>query len=565
MPVSIIFFEELFKTPIKICLFMMITASTTIAIAENNKQVRDSGTEYDNVTIDALIPLDSKEPLPTTIQIQEDQTGHPVYPELLGINHNWYQSNRLVMDGQTHQINPDFIEAAKSIPMPLARMSGTVARYYFWKKAIGPWKEREPMQVVRREKPHRYGLGPLEWVDSCLQIDPNCRFTWTLNILNDTNENHADLAELFLSDGKTNPNGGKNWGQVRIDYGLKEPVPVLVWELGNELEHQHPGSREISAEQYIQMCREAIAAVRSVDPDAKFAALAATSPWDKKRPRVFDTWQGWHREILRELGDDIDYITFHPYYHGIAASKMREYVDDIAKDIKEITGSDRIKIYNSEHARWPGRDKDGPKKKNGKGKLLWTPTHSLDGCLATSEFFNLMYQSPMVGAMAYHSFNGGPWYMIDRDKKTGKFFHTGIVDLFQLYDQALGDTVVPTATTGQRADIRNNDLSFTAITMRDGDKLNLITTNRELTQVRQVDIQTNQPYEIKTAWILTADDIDAHDTAEHDALQVRQLDLAEDVDLSNLLIPPRSIIFWQLVPTTPNTAGSAPQPGHDAP
>lgn len=487
-------------------------------------------------------PQRLNEALPVQIRIDADAEGHPVRRELLGTNQNWYWSE-LIAGMPDNRINPEFVETLQGVPMPLSRMSGNLSQMFNWKYSIGPTDERTPQTVRHFDKvPKVFHYGPLEWVDSMQQIDPEGSFVWVLNLAEDSPEDHGDLAELFRGIPGENRNGGKDWAQVRVDYGIEEPVDIFVWELGNELEHDR---WEVSYEQYRDWCRAAIDAIREVDPDARFAALAATSPWRPTRDPNVD-WRDWHRNVLRDFGDDIDYITFHPYYHGINAVRMTMYMDEIQKDIVEMTGPDRIKMYISEHARWPGRTE--PTARHPRGQLIAEQTHSLEGTLATAEFFNLTYNDPMVAAMGYHSLSGGPWHMIWSDPETNRQYLTAIADLFRLYDDVLGETVVPTEVTGEQADVTNQDLSFSTLAMRDGDTLTLVMTNRDPAYGRSAAVDLDGGYDIVSCRVLTAPSVDSVNTLNERPVRVIEAP-TESLDLGELYVPPRCVMVLGLQPT----------------
>ena len=478
---------------------------------------------------------------PVAVRVMPQEPRHPVHRALLGTNHNWIWSNEYGGSDDEDNINEAFFEELTGFPIPLARMSGTGSQFFNWKLAVGPISERPKQQIRPNDKKGiacRY--GPLEWVKSVRMVEPGAEFAWVLNLREDSPADHADLAELFGGDGEENPNGGRDWAKLRIDYGLKDPVEVSIWELGNELEHSRWG---VDYEQYAAWCREAIDAVRSVDPDARFAALAATSPWRPTRDPDVD-WKDWHRSLLRDFGDELDYLVFHPYYHGINAVRMSKYIDEITDDIKEITGSDRIRMYISEHARWPGRSE--PTKNRPRGDLEGWQTHSMEGCVATSEFLNLMFNDPMITAAGYHSLSGGPWNVIKAESGSDDFYLTGMAETLKFYDDALGDEVLTVRTSGERADPDAPDLSFSALAMADGESIHLVLTNRDKTSTRIADVSVDgPPRRLASAEILTAPSADSHNNASESPIQ--RLPLAiEDLSLDRLPVPPHSIVVLRL-------------------
>ncbi len=71
-----------------------------------------------------------------------------------------------------------------------------------------------------------------------------------------------------------NPNAvgedGTNWAQRRVDLGIEQPVPVRVWELGNEVGRFSEGRRlRLRYRHYLQRCQRAISIIKSLDTETK--------------------------------------------------------------------------------------------------------------------------------------------------------------------------------------------------------------------------------------------------------------------------------------------------------
>lgn len=469
------------------------------AITRAQTPAPQPGQEYDGVAIarsEAAAGV-----LAARVAVRESVVVRPVSPLLFGFNHNWHQSENVVFGPTSREITPDYLEAVRGLPMPLNRMSGTESQYFRWKLAVGPLDQRTP------QKPHAGGiplwrLGPLEWVQATWRIDPTAEFAWVLNMWKETPGDHADLARLFTA------GPDDEWGRHRFAAGIERPVPVRIWELGNELDWGE-FREDFPLDRYIAECRKAIAAVRSVIPDARFAAHALTAPWSPRALELPGGWRTWHRTVLRELGPDLDYIVLHPYYHGSPVPEVERFIQALTDDILEVTKSDRIKLFISEHAAWPPR----PTEPGKKWQDTWHLTHGLHGCLATAEFLNRLLSRPQVGAAAYHSFSAGPWGVVYRDGKTGRDYHTGIYDLFRLYGEALGQEVIASEVSGPRADVLQTDLTFTAVAMRTAEGVNLVLVNREPSAVREVSFAFERGYDLVETHSLTAETMESHHTA----------------------------------------------------
>lgn len=468
-----------------------------------------AGNEYDGVLLDNATPAATGGALSWRIAVDEDASVRSLTPLLFGYNHVWH-INETLMARAGAIPTPEFLAAAADIPMPLNRMSGTDSQDFHWKDAIGPMAERKPQSVRHRPPagPPRL-LGPLEWVRICEDLDPQARFSWTFNFWKEEPEDHADLAEFLTGEPGRNLDGGIDWAARRVACGRTAPVPVAIWELANEIDWDSEYlERFPDADAYVAYCRRTIAAVRQVQPAARFAAHAATAAHSPKW--ATGDWRTWHRRVLAGLGGDLDWIVFHPYYHGLPIVQQTGYLDQLRDDIV-ASGHPRIGIYLSEHARWPERPKDGP------WHLNWHQTHDLSGCLSTAQFFCRMIQRSEVTAAAYHCYSGGPWSLVrDRDATNQvqtPIHATGMAVLHQFMQPFHRGQVVASSSAGERTDptARDATADIAAALGEDG-RLRLLLVNREPLAAREVTVALRGRWQLAGGELLTAPGLDAVNT-----------------------------------------------------
>ena len=485
----------------------------------------------------SIFAADADLPITASVSIYCDHPATLVSPLLFGYNYSWVGISNILWDQQsgTVQIPGEINNVLAGLPLPLNRMSGTASQYIHWKLAIGHIEERkeQPLAKWMLKKPQKLTVGPIEWIKSILSIDSNARFSWTLNLALDTAEDHADLAEFFLGDGVSNPNGGINWAKKRIELGLARPVPVLLWELGNELDWME-FKDQFPIEVYVKKCKEAITAIRAVNPSAKFAAHATTSA----KSYTNDSWKNWHQTILKKIGSSIDYMVYHAYYHGIATEVHERIMNSIHEDITNITGSDRIRFYISEHARWNNFKND---------KTQWYQTHSLAGCLSTAQWVSRMLQRGDVDLMTYHCFAAGPWEIVYLDEEKGQLYKTGIADLFKLLSYEMTGFILKTEITGAGTDGLSEDLSLTAAAALEKNALNILVVNRDERMFRELSFKCNPPagWTVIKETVLTADDILSHNTVDNNAIRVTTAE--RDVVLDRYMVPAKCVMLLHAV------------------
>lgn len=484
-------------------------------------------------------PVWCQELLPTAVRVDESKIIREVPEQLFGINHNWIHSEQLVWDQREDRVSTEFEKLFSEFSLPLNRMAGSDSQIFNWKQAIGPLAIRTEQLLAPHDKKGKKKFGPLEWIASTRAVDPEARFTWVFNLKTENPSDNADLVEFLTCDGSANPNGGIHWGRKRIQFGLTSPVPIEIWELGNEMDWAG-GEFDWSLNEYISECKRIIKAVQGVDPNAALAVQAATAPMG--RHYRFKDWREWHRAVLRELGHEIDYITFHAYYFsGVPISIIEKYLDVIRDDIVEITGSNRIKIYISEHAVWPTK----PKGKEKAWRDNWYETQSLSGCLLTAQFINRLLQRQEVAAAAYHSFSAGPWgiFFVGKD---GLLYSTGLFDLFSVLNSALGENVVYSSVVGLRSDTTKKKLTFTATAMSVKDGLNILMVNREAENSRNIEFKFNGKYFINKVITITGESLESYNTEYVKNIFKTTKIIDPDKEFNEFIMPAKSVVVLKL-------------------
>lgn len=518
------------------------------------------GEEYDGVTVGAEI-TEPGGSLPAQVSVAESTVINRVSPWLFGYNYNWRNAQVFVDPNGPHGFSADLLTQSRGLPMRLNRMSGTGSQCLKWKLAVGP-AEKRPAQKLMPWGKDVPVFGPVEWIRFCQTINPDSEFTWTFNLVEETPEDAADIVAFLTGSAKANSGRRSQWAATRVEYGLAEPVPVVIWELGNELDHY----RHWDEARYVESCRDIIAAVRKVAPDARFAAHVKGAPWSEKRNPTIEHWRAWHRYVLKHIGQDIDWLTFHPYYEGVPTAMIERYLRILHEDIVTLTGENRIGIYLSEHARWPPRRKPtaAEKKRGKKGKLRGSASHSLFGCLATADFYLRNLRLPYVKAAAYHSFRGGVWAIVQHNGGSGRFYRTGMYDLFLVFDPLRGWEVLKTTVNGPQTDLESTESPARLLcqVLKHGDQRAIVALNRLPETSRQVTLRLPRPYRIERSVMLTADSMDASNTVDERRLRLSTEQPATNNQLESFVCPPRSLSVIYLQPVGDDgerqTAGPTP-------
>ena len=478
---------------------------------------------------------------PASLVVDENTLTNNIDGSLFGISNEFTADTSspsiYMQNTTTTELSTDFsVKAAESgLYLPLNRIAGTSSQEMQWKKAIGTMAERTAQKMWSWEPNTKQSFGPVEWIKAIRNVDNNASFTWTLNIARDTPQDCADLVEFLTGDGKTNPGGGINWAQRRLELGIEKPVNIAVWELGNEMDIA-PWSWTV--EQYIAACQSVIAAIRAVYPDAKFAAHSKTSPWGN-----IATWRNWHQTVINNLGNDINYISFHAYYLGISLNYIESFLNTITTDI----GSKPIRLFVSEHAVWPS-DKDN--------QSTWPETHNLEGLLGTAEFINRMNRRTDISFATLHNISSGPWGIIYRTSNT--YWKTGLADMFSLYNQSIGKGIKYTLSGDLTASNRDDGLYYSSVlsgmVAEQDNGLAIILVNRSGDQKRQVSFSANNKYRLVKSRVLTAPNITDYNTVSNTPISITDRFLSvtgcvgQTSNLTTLTVPPKSMVLYILKP-----------------
>lgn len=445
--------------------------------------------------------------------------------EILGQGSEWTDSNSCIMESDTSlELSEQYKNAAKQIKrLPLMRTAGTSLNSFWWKNSIGSMEEREKPGSSWYFSTETMNFGPCEWVKSAYAADTECEFIVGINVSSETPEMNGKYAEFMTAE-----KGTSSLADIRAKSGIEEPVKVFAYELGNELDNS------MDVEEYCRRIKLSIAAIKKADKNAKFIACGKTYPIEYGI--LSDEWRNWHKTVLKEVGSDIDYISYHAYYDGVSMEHQEKYLDVIASDIKEITGSDRIKIVITEHSRWNESWTTGNKEDD---KVL-----ALAGCLSTADFLNRMYNRRDVAGANFFCF---PGCIVEEDENTGEFYLTGITKLYNEYADNLGDYVVESSLSAT-----GRERTLTAVpTIKGSDELRIVMANKDTVDAVNIDLNLEGEYTLIEKTVFTAENITDTITSADTSDVIGSVVSEENIpNVKSLSVPAKSIVFFTLKRTS---------------
>ena len=483
---------------------------TADAISENKVIMDDIVISTDIASNVGRIPEE------VTLTVDPDTVIKDDLVKSYGVNFEWGGDPTNYLIENTFEINPKFTERFMGT-IPIARMAGVSSNWMLWKEAIGDISERGDLCFWDYNPRPQY-LGPVEWINMVKQCNQNAKLIYTVNMPRpeksnnwdgidhevqvgitkkiaqiDTLENMKDLVRFMTltpDDPKAVGSDGINWAQKRVELGIKDPVDIYAWELGCELDSDAQGWYRVA--EYITMCKDAIKAIREVDPDAKISAHEKTSIFYDE-----DITRSWHNQLLNAIGADIDYLSVHYYYKPGEWSKFNDYLNNLIADINNTPDKDRIKVMFTEHS--SGRYSDDDENKNYDYNL----PHTMRGTLSTAEFLVKLLNMPIIDAAMYHGIQTSSWALKYNDGD--KFAYTGpgyVLDLFN--KKGVGKSVLCSLTWDDNT-ITTPKVSASAVKTEKGLNVFLVNTSAEFDTMVNLNLDAN--YTLSKQTVITADSL----------------------------------------------------------
>lgn len=468
------------------------------------------------------------------MKIDENTVIKEVDDVMYGINQEWSTTNRdYYLRGNSQDPGKPFVDCYKE-SIALARMAGTSSDWVKWKSNLGDVNLRTPNRLWGATGIVHYGI--VEWLRSIKAADEDAKLTYVVNIISDSYENMADVVEFLSGDGTINYNGGVNWANVRKAYGLEEPANIYVYEIGNETDTTGGGG--IDVEEYIRRCKKAISVIRTIDRDAKIAVHNSTVS-------NLATHDFFDQRVLQEIGDQIDYISTHGYYFPDdyaaearrAITKYEDRINRMQQNIKNITGSDRIKIYMSEHACWRYSSDTTA------GYDFVFP-HTMRGTLTTAEWFLRAMWYPSLEASTYHSTHSSSWCIAYLEGKEMKM--SAIGNLLQIMKKHGVGEVLKSKLNGF-GPLEKTYLSAQAVRCEDG--INLIIVNSSEKE-KKIEFDFDNEYYIDKISYIQSDDYKADKYVGADGINiVKDKEVKSDTPLKDYTVDRYSITVLNLTKT----------------
>ncbi len=277
-----------------------------------------------------------------TLKIDTDRTVHET-------NRRNLISSNIALWNQTWELgNSDLQQYVKELKPAFIRLpGGSWANHYYWNgNGVRTGESDIDMSKHREDGTWEVdysGFAPGFNVegDDRHPISDGFHGAWDVKQLTEMATNWGAQVVVTVNLGSGTPEMAAEW--VRWA-NKKNHYKIQYWELGNELEggwelgHILPDGTPMTGEIYAKRFLEFARAMKAVDPTIKTGGPASSN------------WRGaFIEELLRDAGDEVDFVSFHTYPVENRLRKEEDFFDRIF-DLGKATATFRgwIKKYQPE-------------------------------------------------------------------------------------------------------------------------------------------------------------------------------------------------------------------------
>jgi len=212
----------------------------------------------------------------------------------------------------------DYIDAMKELKVTNMRWpGGNFLMGYDWKDGIGP-KDQRPARInLAWGGVETNQVGTDEWFALNKAIGSE-------NILC-VNLGLGSILDACYWLEYCNYKKGTYYSDLRAKNGHPAPYDVKIVDLGNEVDGTPWELGHKTAEEYVNIGREAAKALKSVDSNIKLVASGSS--------HYEGDWVGWNRKVLEGFGDKLNYLSIHRYWEN--STDYYTYMGQSAMDFEE--------------------------------------------------------------------------------------------------------------------------------------------------------------------------------------------------------------------------------------
>ena len=383
-------------------------------------------------------------------------------------------------DHQQNGWREDVVEVTRELAPPLLRWGGCFSSFYRWREAVGPREQRKPMYNLLWGGMESNQIGTAEFVEfcelagaeplMCVNFESDGRGRWMKDPAGRSRKGDAEEAAEWVRY-CNNPENA-----LRISHGYKKPLPIKIWQVGNETSYDKKG---FDCETTIAKTIEFARAMRKADPKIELIG------WGDN---------GWAPRMIEAAGEHLQYIAFHNMFNPDRAKKPVLQGELYRRD-PEATWGQLMKAWEISDRRIRGvRDSLG----NKKFRLALTECHfsipGRDRCDVMSTWATGVAYARMLNNFQRHGdllkiataadFCGNRWQvnavMIPTPRSKGKAYLMPVARVMKLYRHHFGRHAVK---------VKSQEVNLDVVASRSDKRIYLHVVNTNRTKSVRTSIQ----------------------------------------------------------------------------
>ena len=193
----------------------------------------------------------------------------------------------------------DVMELVRELNVPIIRYpGGNFVSSFVWEDSVGPVSQR----------PRRLELAWRSLETNEIGINEFAKWTKAVNseimmAINLGTRGVADACNLLEY---CNHPSGTKYSDLRISHGVREPLGIRTWCLGNEMDGPWQVGAKTAVE-YGRLAAETAKALRQIDPEIELVSCGSSNTG-------MPTFPQWEATTLEHTYDYVDYVSLHEYF-----------------------------------------------------------------------------------------------------------------------------------------------------------------------------------------------------------------------------------------------------------
>ena len=193
----------------------------------------------------------------------------------------------------------DVIDLVKDLKVPIVRYpGGNFVSSFVWEDSVGPVAQRPKRLDLAWRSLEKNKVGINEFSRWARKAESQVMMAVNLGT-----RGIADACNLL--EYCNHPSGSK-YSDLRISHGVKDPLGIKVWCLGNEMDGPWQLGHK-TMEEYGRLAEETAKAMKIIDPSIELVSCGSSN-------LEMPTFPQWEAVTLERDYDYVDYVSMHNYY-----------------------------------------------------------------------------------------------------------------------------------------------------------------------------------------------------------------------------------------------------------